>query len=176
MTMLSAAPALPETGGGAQVRIKLRNSAAAPANPIAGAVSMAAKWGVVTSVRRSVEHNRAVGGAPNSWHLQGRAIDIARRPGVRHGEIDAALRRAGYVLVESLDEGDHSHFAFGGVGAVPRPAAPRTVRMASAEAASVPTCSVKDVTSLGRRRPGADDVCLSGPEPQGKYRPIESAP
>jgi hypothetical protein len=45
--------------------------------------------------------------------LSGRAIDIARHRGVRHGDIDAAFRRAGYHVIESLDEGDHSHFAFG---------------------------------------------------------------
>ena len=49
----------------------------------------------------------------NSYHLVGRAIDIARAPGVSHAVIDAAYRRAGYHIIESLDEGDHSHFAFG---------------------------------------------------------------
>jgi len=72
-----------------------------------------ARWGQVTSTYRSPEHNRAVGGVANSYHLRGRAIDIARRPGVRHYQIAAAYRDAGYSLAESLDEGDHSHFAFG---------------------------------------------------------------
>jgi hypothetical protein len=72
-----------------------------------------AKWGQVTSTYRSPEHNRAVGGVPSSYHLRGRAIDIARRPGVSHWQIAAAYRDAGYSLAESLDEGDHSHFAFG---------------------------------------------------------------
>lgn len=72
-----------------------------------------AQWGSVTSTYRSPEHNRAVGGVPNSYHLRGRAIDIARRPGVYHSQIAAAYRAAGYALAESLDEGDHSHFAFG---------------------------------------------------------------
>jgi hypothetical protein len=72
-----------------------------------------ARWGQVTSTYRSPEHNRAVGGVPNSYHLRGRAIDIARRPGVSHYQIAAAYREAGYSLAESLDEGDHSHFAFG---------------------------------------------------------------
>jgi hypothetical protein len=55
-----------------------------------------------------------VGGVRNSWHLRGRAIAIARRTGVSHAAIAAAFRAAGYTLIESLDEGDHSHFAFGG--------------------------------------------------------------
>ena len=80
---------------------------------INGAVQIAGRLGRVTSTYRSPEHNRRVGGVRNSYHLRGRAIDIARRAGVRHAEIAAALRTAGYHLVESLDEGDHSHFAFG---------------------------------------------------------------
>jgi hypothetical protein len=76
------------------------------------AARIGAQWGRVTSTLRSVAHNRAVGGVPNSFHLRGRAIDIARRPGVTHSMIAAAFRNAGYQLVESLDEGDHSHFAF----------------------------------------------------------------
>jgi hypothetical protein len=71
------------------------------------------KWGQVTSTYRSPAHNRRVGGVANSYHLSNRAIDIARRPGVSHAQIAAAFRNAGYSLAESLDEGDHSHFAFG---------------------------------------------------------------
>ncbi|HEX7930413.1 MAG TPA: D-Ala-D-Ala carboxypeptidase family metallohydrolase [Sphingomicrobium sp.] len=77
------------------------------------AASLGSGWGRVTSTYRSPEHNRRVGGVANSYHLRGRAIDIARRPGVTHAMIAAAFRNAGYHLVESLDEGDHSHFAFG---------------------------------------------------------------
>lgn len=71
------------------------------------------RWGQVTSTYRSPAHNRRVGGVANSYHLSNRAIDIARRPGVSHSQIAAAYRGAGYSLAESLDEGDHSHFAFG---------------------------------------------------------------
>jgi hypothetical protein len=71
------------------------------------------RWGRVTSTYRSPAHNRRVGGVANSYHLSNRAIDIARRPGVSHWQIAAAYRNAGYSLAESLDEGDHSHFAFG---------------------------------------------------------------
>ena len=72
-----------------------------------------AHWGQVTSTYRSPAHNRRVGGVANSYHLSNRAIDIARRPGVSHSQIAAAYRNAGFSLAESLDEGDHSHFAFG---------------------------------------------------------------
>ena len=81
---------------------------------------VAAEFGVVTSTLRTVAHNREVGGVPNSYHLLGRAVDVVRRAGITHGQIAAALRSAGYVLIESLDEGTHSHFAF--ALPAPRPA------------------------------------------------------
>jgi hypothetical protein len=173
MLVLAGTPALPDTRG-AEVRIKLRGRAEAPGG-MQGAVSLAAQWGTVTSVHRSPAHNRAVGGAPNSWHLHGRAIDIARRPGVRHAQLDAAFRRAGYHLIESLDEGDHSHFAFGLPGAAPpRPSLSPLLRLAAAT--PPPACPVKDPATLGRRRPGADDVCLNEAASEAKYKPIEAAP
>jgi len=95
-----AAPALAATG-------------TKPPADAAGAIRLAATFGVISSTYRSQEHNHAVGGVPNSWHLQARAMDIVRKPGVTHRQIDAAFRNAGYNLIESLDEGDHSHLAFG---------------------------------------------------------------
>lgn len=79
---------------------------------LGSAAGVGAKWGRVTSTYRTPQHNRRVGGVRNSYHIRGRAIDIARRPGVTHAQIAAAFRNAGYRLIESLDEGDHSHFAF----------------------------------------------------------------
>lgn len=87
---------------------------------VSGAAKVAAGFGAITSIFRSVEHNRAVGGVVNSYHLQGRAIDVARRAGVTHAMIAAALQRAGFSMIESLDEGDHSHFAFALAGAAPK--------------------------------------------------------
>ena len=85
---------------------------------LGAAAGIGSRWGRVTSTYRTPQHNRRVGGVRNSWHTHGRAIDIARRPGVTHSQIAAAFRNAGYRLIESLDEGDHSHFAFafGGSG------------------------------------------------------------
>lgn len=70
------------------------------------------KFGTVTSTIRSAAKNKQVGGAKNSYHLSGQAIDIARGKGVTHRQIVQAYRRAGYDIIESLDEGDHSHLAF----------------------------------------------------------------
>jgi hypothetical protein len=89
------------------------------ADGLNGATLIGGRFGRITSMLRSAAHNRAVGGVPNSYHLRGRAIDIARRVGVTHTMIAAALRGAGYQLIESLDEGDHSHFAFGFGGTAP---------------------------------------------------------
>jgi hypothetical protein len=103
---------------------------AAPARPAAPAVSakspllgplrVLAAFGTATSTWRSVRHNRRIGGVPNSYHLIGQAIDVRRRPGVTHQMVDAALRRAGFLLVESIDEIDHSHFAFVPAGVAAR--------------------------------------------------------
>jgi hypothetical protein len=100
--------------GGASTRVT--GSSNGRAVNIGAIAAIGASWGRVTSTRRSPEHNRRVGGVRNSFHLSGRAIDIARRAGVSHSAIAAAFRHAGYNLIESLDEGDHSHFAFGSAG------------------------------------------------------------
>ncbi len=108
-------------------------AAAAPSAPpatreqaptdVASAVQLAAAFGTVTSVFRSIAHNRAVGGVRNSHHLRGQAIDVARRSGVSHQAVEAALIGAGYQIIESLDEGDHSHFAFAARQIASRPLA-----------------------------------------------------
>ncbi len=90
--------------------------ASGPRVDLRSVAGLGAQWGRVTSTVRSPAHNRRVGGVRNSFHLSGRAIDIARRRGVSHAQLAAAYRNAGYYLIESLDEGDHSHFAFGSAG------------------------------------------------------------
>ena len=102
--MLLASPA----AGAGQPPLNFRDQAA----EVSAASRFLRAYGVVTSTFRTVAHNRAVGGVPNSYHLLDQAIDLVRRPGVSHQQIEVALRKAGYSLIESLDELDHSHFAF----------------------------------------------------------------
>ena len=80
---------------------------------LAAIARIGGQWGRVTSTHRSVAHNRYVGGVVNSYHLSGQAIDIARRSGVSHWQVVTAYRNAGYAMIEALDEGDHTHLAFG---------------------------------------------------------------
>lgn len=119
------------------------NATAAPAvSPSAPVISSAMRvlrsYGVVTSTFRTPAHNKAVGGMPNSYHLLDQAIDVARRPGVSHFQIEAALKRAGYRLVESLDERDHSHFAFGPAVTAKTVGGDKMVRPISAEVPAPP--------------------------------------
>jgi hypothetical protein len=131
------------------------------------AAALGSHWGTVTSTTRTWEHNRLVGGVPNSFHLLGRAIDIARRPGVTHADIAASFRNAGFVLVESLDEGDHSHFAFAFDGI--RAAAANILRALPRAAAEVRTSRCPAIAetynaALQRRRPDRNDDCSSAEE------------
>jgi hypothetical protein len=107
--------AAPGTAAGRPTSLNFRDQAA----EVNAASRFLSAYGTVTSTFRTVAHNRAVGGVPNSYHLLDRAIDLARRPGINHRQIEAALLRAGYTLVESLDEHDHSHFAFAPVAIPP---------------------------------------------------------
>lgn len=167
MLVLSGTPELPGRRP-AQPPVKAASA------PIAPAVDLGKKWGVITSVRRSPEHNRAVGGARNSFHLHGRALDIARRPGVRHADIDAAYRKAGYMLIESLDEGDHSHFAFGLIGELAKLAPVKAAEIASVVE---PECKAEaDPVLMARRRPDRSGRCAFAPEPPPRLRPLEPAP
>lgn len=116
---------------------------------LSAAAGVGSRWGRVTSTYRTPKHNRRVGGVRNSYHLSGRAIDIARRPGVSHAQIAAAFRNAGYQLIESLDEGDHSHFAFGRPGEYKRRSVAPRPQMVLAKAGEVTEWRIVYVGSAG---------------------------
>jgi len=63
----------------------------------------------ITSGRRGVAHNKAVGGARNSRHLRGTAVDLV---GPASGLSDARAHARRSAAVEVLDEGDHTHLAW----------------------------------------------------------------
>lgn len=71
---------------------------------------------VVTSGRRTPQHNRDVGGVPSSYHLRGRAIDIAGSPRFRQAVAATAwsqrVSRRCTGPEEVIDEGDHLHIAW----------------------------------------------------------------
>jgi hypothetical protein len=125
----------PSTAPAAAVAVSARRlPQIAPAGTnmqLSAAVAVVSRFGRVTSTTRTAAHNKAVGGVRNSYHLRGRAIDVVPGAGVRHAQIDAALRAAGFQLIESLNEGDHSHFAFGVA-----PARAHSIQSAAVEQAS----------------------------------------
>src|SRR5687767_15752437 len=70
----------------------------------------------LTSGRRTPVRNREVGGVPGSYHLRGRAVDLAgTRTDIRRGATAARRLRLGPSCTgpeEVVDEGDHLHVAW----------------------------------------------------------------
>jgi hypothetical protein len=86
----------------------------------------------VTSGARTPEHNAAVGGVPNSYHLKGQAVDLKPPAGMTTGQFAAAIKASGIPLEEVIDEGNHVHVAW--ADGAQAPAGPELLRKGNPEA------------------------------------------
>lgn len=70
---------------------------------------------VVSSGRRSRQHNAEVGGVPNSQHMSGTAIDFVLPEGTPFNEqqVRSQLAQIGLGNAEVINEGDHVHVEWG---------------------------------------------------------------
>lgn len=86
----------------------------APLSGVQGQIESILPGVRITSARRTPERNKAVGGAPNSYHLRGQAFDLAPPPGMSMDDLERQLRQSGLPFAELLNEGDHIHVAWNG--------------------------------------------------------------
>jgi len=68
----------------------------------------------ISSAQRTPEHNREVGGAPNSYHLTGHAYDLVPPQGMTMAQLEQNIRGSGIPFAEVINEGDHVHVAWKG--------------------------------------------------------------
>lgn len=79
-----------------------------PSGYIAGAIGGPVS---ITSGYRTVAHNAAVGGVPNSAHLSGQAYDFVPR-GMSTAQAAQKLASSGVPFDQVINEGDHVHVSF----------------------------------------------------------------
>jgi uncharacterized protein YcbK (DUF882 family) len=73
----------------------------------------------MTSGRRTISGNRAVGGVPNSLHVPGDAADFVPAHGQSMADLHRQARSYFPHATEILNEGDHIHVGQRGYGRVP---------------------------------------------------------
>lgn len=73
----------------------------------------------VSSAYRDPSRNANAGGAPNSHHTRGTALDFTPAPGETMAKLEARLRASGIPFAELLNEGDHVHVAWDGDALTP---------------------------------------------------------
>lgn len=96
-----------------QPRAARQPVAAFPGNPV-DLIPQAAGGARISSGYRDPERNRAAGGATNSYHTRGQALDLVPQNGETMAQLEARLRQSGLPLRELLNEGDHVHVAWEG--------------------------------------------------------------
>ena len=76
---------------------------------IEAAVKSAVPGAVITSGLRSPEHNAAVGGVPNSYHLTDQARDVVPPPGMSMAQFGQTVQAALPPGTKIINEGTHLH-------------------------------------------------------------------
>lgn len=65
--------------------------------------------GSVSSTHRTIDHNRAVGGAPDSQHLTWRAADIVLDDWALKNELIMTARALGFWVLDETQRLNHVH-------------------------------------------------------------------
>lgn len=68
---------------------------------------------IITSGQRTPDHNAAVGGVPDSMHLNGQAVDFVMPKGMSFDQVQQMVAQSGLQPTELLNEGSHVHLAWG---------------------------------------------------------------
>lgn len=118
----------------------------------------------ITSGMRTPERNAAVGGAPNSFHMRGQALDFVKPPGMTFEQIKQSMAAQGLPVTELIDEGDHIHWAWGGKS---QPSA-----QVVASGSPKPTYRVASKDEVARV--GLDPSVSYQVSPEGEFKPVQT--
>lgn len=128
---------------------------AAPINPssdqVAAAITKYIPGSIITSTGRTPQQNAAVGGVPDSMHLNAQAIDFVMPKGVTFDQVKQLVQQSGLPVTELLNEGSHVHIGWGPKGG--QQAAPQQIAQAGSQPQPQDPALPPGVTMLQRGQP-----------------------